>query len=756
MTELEELQARLDALVAQQRAPAEPDNRSLVDQLMGGTAAGLSGVNRGMAAGIGMPMDLAGGTTNLAVDPINSLIEAMGGSFQIPRYEQGTAADLLAAGMDAPGQAMGLAGATQYQPQSDWEETIQNVGEDTGIGLGTLIPLAPAAGALARGGMVGRGLASMTEGLAARPGAFLGMETAAGVASGAGGEAANAYLGPGYEAVGELAGALGGAGAMMAARPAAMAGARAVEAISPGTPGITDIVGRDARQRAASVLQGVALDPAAAASRIEGYTPPDRLPVDYQPRTAQLAGDTGIDQLDREMLNRNPRAQDRNRLNRDVLSDAAGADVPTRDLDELATGIRGSLIDNLESFRTRADELYDPGRIDPSGAVELRAPRQQVRDPSTGEMVETIMPTPMTAASDEFGRISSEEAWDVSSPIRAIADAMAVPDRSYSAVINIRQRLNGLSQNAGGPQGKLNDMGAIRILREGIESALADMRADTPQFWGVSDGANVEDVPEYLFGALGRYREANDFYRENVEAYAGDIPSAIFGPDTIKAEETMARALARGTDGIAATQRAAVNPRTGEPVDQTMADILEYLMADRQRAMLTGSDQGRVGASALRRHLNRRGAVIRQVYGDEHLRTLQDIAEALGDIDAPFLRSQGTPNSSSMQNFEATRARQLAANAVGSVLQGTPVQGPIVSAARLGEGLVQSQMVRNQRAVDALVDRALLDPELATELLRMTTGPAEPGARVVDFLTQWANQELRSAGASDDPLPSGR
>jgi hypothetical protein len=186
--------------------PAPP--QGLVDTIMGLGAQGARGARRGLANLAGLPVDAVNAAPMLA-----NLIPGVSGVGPISRDPVG--------GSDHLDRLLGGFGLLPEPaaPRSMSERMARRVGEEVGAAA---LPASAALGTAARVGVQGaRELPALAryfvEPAAIAPGRYLGGEAAAGVAAGTGAGAVNEVMGgrtTTAQQVGDMAGAVGGAGAL--------------------------------------------------------------------------------------------------------------------------------------------------------------------------------------------------------------------------------------------------------------------------------------------------------------------------------------------------------------------------------------------------------------------------------------------------------------------------------------------------------------------------------------------------------------
>ena len=627
---------------------------------------------------------------------------------------------------------MGAAGIPDVQPTDETGELLRSIGAETGATAATLgIPFAPAV----RGaGAVGRALtAPATEALqAGRLGTYAAGEAAATLGAGAGAHYGQELLG---DEVGGVVGELIGGVAPGTAAAGAIGINNLIRLNAPRVGGSDAAV----REVAAASLQNQASDPALSVENIRANDAIVAAFPDYQPRTAELADDVGLSILDRGIATGYGQTQMAEAFdqNRRALDEALGigsqfGDRPPRsDMDALSTRVVASIDAEREAFRAESRRLYNA--VDPDNRI-------------------TFDPQPLREWVSDTNRLVGEGLAQLNSNTERLLEGISgrIADNTdipLQWLVSQRQNITRtLRDYYRDPAAHSSDIEALTEARAAIDATLDDLASRNPQYL-------TSEMDDYVASSVEAYRRANQHYRENIGRFEDPVTSRIINAPARTDERVVDRFLSGGERGSEALRSALDN-------DPALVGVVRDYLETELRSTVPDAN-GMVRPGALRRYLDRRGAVIADVFGDAHLARLNALADAYALQNRPFSLTQTVPGSATAQNQAAQQLAQIAAgldtrvmDILGSVrnmvaLPLTRGREGLNIVGTVGRGAIST--ATNRRAVAHLIQQAMLNPDLATELLSMSVRGSVrdqefPLARA--FLTIWANQAMRTAPLS--------
>lgn len=681
-------------------------------------AEGVSLEQRGLELTSGINYEGIPAVLGAPVDAMNWALGQTVGRLGVPISDEPFLGSASIQGM------MGAAGIPNVEPTDETGALLRRVGAETGATAATMgIPFAPA---LRGAGAVGRGLtAPATEALqAGRLAPYAAGEAAATVGAGIGGHYGQQLLG---DDVGGVVGELVGGAA-----PGLGVG---------GAIGVGNLVRANtdagARDIAAASLQTQASNPALAAESIRLNDAIIEAFPGYQPRTAELADDVGLSILDRGIATGFGQAEMADLLNRNRavldaelgVSSRFGDRPPRSDVDALSTRVVAAIDAEREAFRAESRRLYD--RVDPENRITFDP--QPLRDWIAG-------------VNDQVGQGLLQPSANTQRLVEGISGRIADnTDIPLQWLIDQRQNITRtLRDYFRDPAGHSGDIEALRDARAAIDETLDDLMRNQQYL--------TSESGEYVTQAVESYRAANTYYRENIGRFEDAVMSRIINSATRADERVVDQFLRSGPRGAQALR----NALNDDPA--MMAVVRDYLETELRSTVPNVS--GMIQPGALRSYLDRRGAVIGEVFGQPHLERLNALADAYGMMNRPFALTQTVPGSATAQN---QRAQELAEISAGISTQVGEILGSVRNMVALPltrgrEGLNilgtvgrgAASAATNRRAVAHLIQQAMLNPDLARELLSMPTRSVRQGEFPLTqaFLTIWASQAARTSPLS--------
>lgn len=590
-----ESEPMLSAAGQPMQAPPQPQERSLVDTILGSGMAALEGIDNGLANVIGLPVS----AVNAAPQLLNILPGVEGVPSFSPRPFMGIE-DLMA----LKGELASDLGMQNYEPQGAAERIISRVGEDVGamalpgaaaLQAGAKMGAQGARAAARTAGPVGRQYYNTVEKAAVDPRAFLRsegtMSAGAGLGAGVANEAVDSNTTAGQAA--EMAGSVAGVG-LTSIGKAVIPRLKDVAAAVSGNEkfasrvtkeNVVDTIMRNSDEMSKQAVAG----PVDTTEFADALTRPSRAEEvipGYRASTADRAGDFGLGQFEnaRMRANNSSAFSARRESNVNAIEEALAPITPTEQ--------PGAFSSALEAERGK--RLGAAGEAVTQAQSRFESATQGLKPVMTGEGRGADLRAALEGASEQTKELVSK-AWEPINTSTEPVDFNPLADSFDSVTGNLsRAEKNRFAPREADLPRSMADEGP-QPLNEitGIRTALTDAAAEAKnsgrvnearvlgQYIDALDQSFSEAVPPSLTGQYSAARGASRDYADRFKRPQTAISQTLdkregmyAQPDSAVTQKFLQDDSGRIADFKALIKETGTDARTrGAIRDQMLADI---------------------------------------------------------------------------------------------------------------------------------------------------------------------------------------